>query len=399
MNIAFFFESDINPIKGGTERVTWSVAKYLISKGMKVVFIAHQKRNDFDPSLLSYHRFLPDPVGYDTLENIRYLQNLIQNEKINILVNQGGLSDEVKLCNKKILQDQVKIVSVIHYGILEDLYYFKEFLRFQFIWNKPFIFIKSLLRYLRMPLLKKKAVRNRKHQLSFLYRYSDVIVLLSEGFKDDFFKFIENAKKEKLFVIPNPNTYEKIYEQSLKNKDNIVLYVGRLSYSQKRVDRLITIWKNIEGQFPEWKFLIIGDGPERKLLEDLALKYKLKHIYFLGYQDPEIYYQKARILCLSSTYEGFGMALTEAMQHKVVPIAFGSYKALYDIVEDKKNGFVIPPFDLSVYASRLSLLMKDSRLCARLAENAQEKVLEFDIEKVGEKWIDLFKFLCQNEKC
>ena len=51
MNIAFFFESDINPIKGGTERVTWSVAKYLISKGMKVVFIAHQKRNDFDPSI------------------------------------------------------------------------------------------------------------------------------------------------------------------------------------------------------------------------------------------------------------------------------------------------------------------------------------------------------------
>lgn len=92
MNIAFFFESDINPIKGGTERVTWSVAKYLISKGMKVVFIAHQKRNDFDPSLLSYHRFLPDSVGYDTLENIRYLQNLIQDEEIDILVNQGGLS-------------------------------------------------------------------------------------------------------------------------------------------------------------------------------------------------------------------------------------------------------------------------------------------------------------------
>ena len=398
MNIAFFFESDINPIKGGTERVTWSVAKNLISKGMKVVFIAHQKRNDFDPSLLSYHRFLPDPVGYDTLENIRYLQNLIQNEKIDILVNQGGLSDEVKLCNKKVLQDQVKIVSVIHYGILEDLYYFKEFLRFQFIWNKPFMCIKSLLRYLCMPLLKKKAVRNRKHQLSFLYRYSDAIVLLSEGFKDDFLQFVKNAKKEKLFVIPNPNTYEKIYEQSL-NKDNIVLYVGRLSYSQKRVDRLISIWKNLESQFPEWKFLIIGDGPERKQLEDLALKYKLTHISFLGYQDPEIYYQKARILCLSSTYEGFGMVLTEAMQHKVVPIAFNSYKSLHDIVEDKKNGFVIPPFDLSVYASRLSLLMKDSRLCTRLAENAQEKVLAFDIEKVGEKWIGLFKFLCQDEKC
>lgn len=222
--------------------------------------------------------------------------------------------------------------------------------------------------------------------------------MLSEGFKDDFLQFVKNAKKEKLFVIPNPNTYEKIYEQSLKHKDNIVLYVGRLSYSQKRVDRLISIWKNLESQFPEWKFLIIGDGPERKQLEDLALKYKLTHISFLGYQDPEIYYQKARILCMSSTYEGFGMVLTEAMQHKVVPIAFGSYKALHDIVEDKKNGFVIPPFDLSVYASRLSLLMKDSRLWTRLAENAQEKVLEFDIEKVGERWIDLFQRISLSRK-
>ena len=297
------------------------------------------------------------------------------------------------------MQDRVKIVSVIHYGILEDLYYFKEFLRFQFIWNKPFIFIKSLLRYLRMPLLKRKAVKNRKNQLSFLYRNSDAIVLLSEGSKDDFLQFVDNAKKEKLFVIPNPNTYEKIHEQSLKNKDNIVLYVGRLSYSPKRVDRLITIWKNIEYQFPEWKFLIIGDGPERTRLEALVLKYKLKRISFLGYQDPEVYYQKARIFCLSSTYEGFGMVLTEAMQHKVVPMAFDSYKALHDIVEDKKNGFVIPPFDLSAYASRLSLLMKDFRLCAQLAENAQEKALEFDVEKIGEKWMGLFKFLCQNEKC
>lgn len=65
------------------------------------------------------------------------------------------------------------------------------------------------------------------------------------------------------------------------------------------------------------------------------------------------------------------MVLTEAMTFGVVPVAFNSYAAITDIIDDGKNGLLIPPFSHRAFARKLGALMKDeelrmemSKLCA-----------------------------------
>ena len=91
--------------------------------------------------------------------------------------------------------------------------------------------------------------------------------------------------------------------------------------------------------------------------------------------------------------EGFGMTLTEAQQNGVVPMAFGSFGAVYDIIEDGKSGFIIPAFDETQYASKLQLLINDYTLRKTMAHNAVESSKKFHIDNIGQKWQELFDSL------
>ncbi|WP_418991997.1 glycosyltransferase [Alistipes sp.] len=392
MTVAFFFESDINPIKGGTERVTWSVAEYLIKQGTIVYFIAHQQRPDYDKSLISRHIFLPDPIGFETIENISFLKRMLHEKQIDVLINQGAFSDEIRICNTMVLGDTTKIISVIHYNLPGDAYHFNETLHPCFSGTDLKEKIKSTLQQLRKPVLKRRALRNKRKELISICNYSDAIVLLSERYKTDFLKLTGGKGKGKLHAIPNPNTYPTI--SSIFEKEKLVLYVGRLCYEQKRVDFLIRIWKMIEKEIPGWELVIVGDGPEKSRL--FAQAKGLERIRFAGYQDPTSFYEKAQIVCLTSPYEGFGMVLTEGMQYGAVPIAFDSYQAIHDIIDHEKNGLLIKPFDLSDYALNLKELILNDAKRAVLANNARQKTDDFEPQKIGAQWISLLTKLTLN---
>lgn len=62
----------------------------------------------------------------------------------------------------------------------------------------------------------------------------------------------------------------------------------------------------------------------------------MERVVFTGWQDPESFYRDASILCLTSDFEGWGMVLTEAMTFGAVPVAFNSYAAITDIIDDGK---------------------------------------------------------------
>lgn len=104
------------------------------------------------------------------------------------------------------------------------------------------------------------------------------------------------------------------------------------------------IWEKVEKACPGWHLDIVGDGPDAELLKDSAQKLGLSRIVFHGFQNPGPYYSRASIFCMTSTFEGFGLVLVEAMQHGCVPIAFDSYPAVRDIISHGENGILIPPF-------------------------------------------------------
>lgn len=65
---------------------------------------------------------------------------------------------------------------------------------------------------------------------------------------------------------------------------------------------------------------------------------------------------------MTSDYEGFGMVLTEGMAFGCVPLAFNSFPSLRDIVDEGRDGFIIPPFDIDAYAEQCAFLENNRKL-------------------------------------
>ena len=168
----------------------------------------------------------------------------------------------------------------------------------------------------------------------------------------------------------------------------VILFVGRLS-KEKGLSYLLDIWKIIECKYDDWKLIIVGDGESRKFVEKQVIKLKLKRCFLEGFQSPEVYYNKSKIFCVTSLFEGFGLVLVEAMKFGVVPVAFNSYPNACDIIDNSINGFLVSPFDIDAYAKRLSELIEDEDKLNKMSTKAVLKSESFDMNMIGIKWVQL----------
>lgn len=237
--------------------------------------------------------------------------------------------------------------------------------------------------------------------MRYVYNHSDLYMILSPSFIEKFKRFTRISNLSKLVVLTNPltiNTDNYIY--SAKNKQKEIIYVGRIDYNQKRVNRIIDIWKELEDKFPDWKLSIIGDGPYREKIEQQTKELNLSQVYFEGFKKPEIYYKRASILLLTSEYEGFPLVLAECMSYGVVPVVYGSYSAVYDIIENNINGIIVQPqngtFNKFEMTHHLSLLMNNNKQRNNMAQEAiQTCKQKYSIEAIYQSWERIFNQLDQ----
>lgn len=393
MNILFYYSYPINPENGGTERVTDLVAHYLKFSGYIIYYLVREKPDKPQVKTDIQTFYLPDPTRNDSPANRLYLDQLLERLQIDVLMNQGGWNNEMYLCNHKALKANIKIVSSIHFSIDSGFKCFNELYKSEYSWSKPFLNIKTFLLRLRLPYLKKRTYKQKIAKMDFTYRHTDVIILLSQKYVSEFEMLIGVPHSDKIVAIPNPLTFSNIEVRSMQQKENCILFVGRLFYPDKRVDRLLHIWHKIQYKLPDWRLELVGDGMERTDLECLAKKLELKNVFFHGYQSPLPYYSKAKILSLVSNYEGFNMSILEGMQNGCIPIAFSSYAAITDVIVDEENGFLVEPFDLNAYADKLYKLASTPSLLERMQPFAIQAVEKYNIRKIGNKWIDLFQSL------
>ena len=117
----------------------------------------------------------------------------------------------------------------------------------------------------------------------------------------------------------------------------------------------------------------------------------LKRCNLYGFQKPASFYNRSKIFCMTSLFEGFGLVLTEAMYYATVPLAFNSYVNVGDIIDKGKNGMLIPPFDVEQYANTLSLLMDNPILWKAMSEEAVKKSYSYSINTIGMQWLRLFE--------
>lgn len=383
MNILFLLRSlDI----GGLEVVTAVLANKFASEGHHVSVFAFEKRSgEVVPRFGKGIEITIAGEYRKTKKNVNLLRKLLIKNKIDVVVNQWGLPlTPIKtLCAaKKGLS--VKVISVYHNDPLQNG-------RIQGVETQ----IQKTNNPLKKTLLIMKKMLYRVitgYAMRYIYRESDAFEVLSPSFVSHFQQFTCLKNTPKLVVQTNPITIDiDGFEYKVEEKRKEILFVGRIDYTQKRVFRVIKTWAQLETIFPDWQLTIVGDGEERANIEHMVSDLELKHVKFEGFQPPRAYYERASILMLTSEFEGFPLVLAECMSFGVVPVVYGSYSAVYDIVADGVDGLIIPKtdkkFNAAIMAGRIRNIMDDKNKMNAMALAAIEKSKIYSIDKIYDQWM------------
>ena len=149
-------------------------------------------------------------------------------------------------------------------------------------------------------------------------------------------------------------------------------------------------------QIPEWSLDVVGDGPNLCDAKQYVCDNGLQNVFFHGFQNPVPFYMQSRIFCMTSSSEGFGVVLVEAMHFGVVPLAFDSYPVVRDIIDNEINGLLITPYDISEYAARIKSLTENDANMLFLSKNAIAKSKAYQIDVISKKWFSLFNEIMNN---
>lgn len=220
-----------------------------------------------------------------------------------------------------------------------------------------------------------------------MYAFSDKVVVLSPSYIREFGEIAKLADTEKLYSISNPNPFTE--SKDLFEKKKMVLSIGRLEFSIKKVEYLLRIWKKVHVSHSDWVLSVCGDGSARCFLSDMVKREKIKAVHFEGNVFPKPYYEKAAIICMTSLTEGMPMVVIEAMQSGCVPIVYDTFGAAKDMISDGVNGFIVPAFDKNLYAKRLSQLMENAELLSSMRDEAIRSSRKYDCEEIIDKWESL----------
>jgi GalNAc-alpha-(1->4)-GalNAc-alpha-(1->3)-diNAcBac-PP-undecaprenol alpha-1,4-N-acetyl-D-galactosaminyltransferase len=222
--------------------------------------------------------------------------------------------------------------------------------------------------------------------MKLTYRYADLVTVLTQNA----LPFYPANKGYRTIVMPNPITTPApaaAIDRFLHSPSLIA--IGRL-HPQKGFDLLMKAFDRIQSKYPEWQITILGEGPMRSELEALRSELNLTdrvHLPGLVSNVPE-YLRQADIFVMPSRFEGFPMALCEAMACGLPVLSADCLSGPRDIIEDGVNGVLVTTEDVDALAVGLDSLMSDPAKRQQLADNAPQILDRFGVEQVMAIWKD-----------
>ena len=228
-------------------------------------------------------------------------------------------------------------------------------------------------------------IRHRAELKKILETY-DLFVMFGPPNLEELKYFVPDFDQERIRLIPNsiPSVGQEVPEKS-----NRLLWLGRIVEHQKRAELILPVWLRVSRALPDWELDVVGDGPLLEKLKQRVRQLGLERINFHGRQVPDEFYRRAAIFFMTSAFEGFPNTLVEAQSYAAIPVVFDSYPVAKWIVEDGHNGQLVEPFDVDAMAKQIISLANHPER-QRFAQKSLESARQFHIERVGQKWQDLF---------
>ncbi|TET68381.1 MAG: glycosyltransferase [Candidatus Zixiibacteriota bacterium] len=244
--------------------------------------------------------------------------------------------------------------------------------------------------------------------LKIMNRWTDLVIANSGAVRDTVVKE-EGVDAGKIEVIYNgidldEFTNRLIPREEAKRKLGIspeMLLVGTLSNLRpvKAVDIFIKSAFVVSKRFPEAKFFILGEGPQRRDLETLVERLGIKdRVVFAGGAEEVFPYLSAfDIGVLSSSSEGFSNSILEYMLAGL-PVVASGVGGNPEIIDEGENGYLVPPGEPQPLAEKIMALLEDERLRLNFGENARLKVAEnFSLKRMVDEFERCFLRLCGQE--
>ena len=212
---------------------------------------------------------------------------------------------------------------------------------------------------------------------------ADAVLALTEDMKQKMRKICDRD----ISVVPNGIDLERFEISSGEKKEGsakTIIFVGRL-HPVKGVQYLIEAMAIVHQQMPDVKLVIVGDGVQRSMLEELTERLNLNDcIQFAGQVSqesiPRLMHQ-ADVFVLSSLSEGLPVVILEAMAAGL-PIVATKVGGIPDIVEEGVNGYLVNAKSSEEIADRLLIFLQNDEMREEIAAKNREKAKLYTWDKV-----------------
>lgn len=222
---------------------------------------------------------------------------------------------------------------------------------------------------------------------SLAAKYARAVVVLSE--RDRQLYLADGRTRTRVAAIPNmvPEPPEETGFSG--GPGPFLLSAGRLA-PEKGFHRIPAIADTFLRTHEAWRWIILGEGPERSRIEEQIRAFHLEgRILLPGRTDPYPYYRRAAVFVMTSKFEGFPMTLLEAMSQGVPAVVYDSPGGSAEIAGN--GGCLAAPGDEAGMLREITRLADDPGLRAERSEAAKEAVRGFSKASVTDRWTELFR--------
>lgn len=375
--LLWLYSKPLNPEAGGTERITSLVQRGLRQRGyicMDILVI------DTNKERASYHE-----------EEIKDVYQFLKENNVDVVINQWGqlpgfLKNFLDRGGRRWHEEGGKIISCLHFHPAPPSLYHNFAIKKDKTLHDYYVMAKARLM---AGYYAKQDQKRVGSAYRWVYEHSDAFVMLSESFREYILEAMGINDDSKLFAINNPLTFDCISDETiLQEKENVILIVGRMYEWHKRISICLKAWEELSKRktMQDWRMVIVGTGEDLPMYQRYVEQHNIRNVSFEGQQSPKRYYEKAKIFLMTSEREGWGLTITEAMQHGVVPVAMDTTTAFHDIITDGQNGYLVKEGAQKQFARIIELLANDSERWSKMAKNALASASRFSLDKITKDW-------------
>lgn len=370
MNIVYCLAGTFN--SGGMERIVIAKSNWLVENGYDVTIVTTEQKGrlnffalDRRIKRIDLDILYSDTNSYSLIKKIRARRKLIKThrERLALVLSEIRPDIVISTFGNEVgflpsIKDGSRKVAEIH---------FSRWYRMQSNRKGMWHLIDKIL---------------TRKDFNVLKQYDKFVCLTREDFHNW-------AGLNNIEVIPNFIEQSKSKYTLLASKSMIA--VGRMSY-QKGYDRMISAWRIVADNYPDWTLNIFGGGELKDELIEQIEELGLSGVIKLHSPSSDIMseYQHNSALVLTSHYEGLPMVILEAMSVGLPVISFDCQCGPRDEIDDGYNGFLVKDGDIEGLASSIIKLITNSSLREQFGKNSLEKSKSFSKEKIMSRWDKLF---------